>query len=298
MNQKPIHKMLESYSEDLEYPTSDGQPMAETDYHRDQMFALIHALQRHFADQDNIYVSGNLLMFYEEGNKRKHISPDVLVTFGIANRKRNHYLVWREGKAPDLVFEITSSSTRSEDLGTKRGLYAFLGVKEYVLFDPREDYLKPRLRLFRLKGENFVPVVGDMTLTTVGLELVVQDNELRLRDPATGDLLATDDEIADAFEAKMRVLEASQEALAAKEGALAETEGALAQTKEALTAQNETLAAQAEALAAKNEALAAKDEALAAQAETLAAQAETLAAKDAALAALEAKLRELENDQR
>ncbi len=81
-------------------------------------------------------------------------------------RKRNHY---RSGvKARRQTWSSRSPPVRrSEDLGTKRGLYAFLGVKEYVLFDPREDYLKPRLGLFRLQGENFVPVVGDMRLATL-----------------------------------------------------------------------------------------------------------------------------------
>src|SRR5437870_767858 len=71
-----------------EYPTSDGRPMAETDYHRDQMTDSIKTLQAFFADEPMVYVSGNLLIFYVPGNKRRHVSPDVFVVFGVKKGKR------------------------------------------------------------------------------------------------------------------------------------------------------------------------------------------------------------------
>ena len=67
---------------EVEYPTSDGKPMAETDVHRDLMMDLIRTLGAHYAADPMVYVSGNLLLFYEEGNKRKHVSPDVFVVRG------------------------------------------------------------------------------------------------------------------------------------------------------------------------------------------------------------------------
>lgn len=41
------------------YPVSDGKPMAETEKHRDLMIYFITAMQRHFAEDPNVYVSGN-----------------------------------------------------------------------------------------------------------------------------------------------------------------------------------------------------------------------------------------------
>src|SRR5262245_53549214 len=105
------------------YPTSDGKPMAETDWHRDLMVAEIDVLQRYYAGLPNVYVSGNLLIFYEPGNKRRHISPDVFVVKGVPSFQRPNYLVWEEGKGPDFVLELTSSSTRNEDLKKKFLLY-------------------------------------------------------------------------------------------------------------------------------------------------------------------------------
>ena len=177
------------------YPTSDGRPMAETDTHRNQMINLILALEHYYKDDPNVYVSGNILMFYQKGDGHKHRSPDVLIALDVEKKNRDFYKVWEEGKAPDVVFEITSRSTKAEDLGEKKGLYAFLGVKEYVLFDPLDEYLEPRLRLYRLSGEEYLPVAGNpLTLETVKLELHVVDGELQLRDAASQEFLATPEE--------------------------------------------------------------------------------------------------------
>ena len=86
-----------------DYPTSDGRPMAETDWHRDLMLQLIATLQHFFRDQPNTYVSGNLLVFYRPNDKRRHISPDVFVVHGVPKCQRPNYLIWEEGKAPKSV---------------------------------------------------------------------------------------------------------------------------------------------------------------------------------------------------
>ena len=108
----------------VEYPTSDGKPMAETDVHRKDMVDLIATLDDYFATDPQVYVSGNLLLFYEEGNRRKHIAPDVLVVRGVPKLPlRKYYLLWEEGQGPDLVIELTSKTTRREDREKKLVLY-------------------------------------------------------------------------------------------------------------------------------------------------------------------------------
>ena len=185
----------------VEYPTSDGKPMAETDYHRDLMVDLIQTLEVHFAADPMVYVSGNLLLFYEEGNKRRHISPDVLVTRGIPKRKRLYYLLWEEGKGPDMVMEITSKTTRSEDVKKKMALYRdVLAVPEYFLFDPFQDYLKPPMQGHRLIEGQYEPIAaaeGRLPSVVLGLHLERDGIQLRLVDPATGRRLLTSAERAD-----------------------------------------------------------------------------------------------------
>ena len=186
----------------VDYPTGDGKPMAETDLHRALMMDLILTLQHYYAADPNIYVTGNLLLYYVEGNKHKHISPDVFVTFGIERRFRDYYLTWEEGKSPDVVFEITSKSTRSEDIKKKMSLYRdVLKVPEYFLFDPNQDYLTPSLQGYRLdqgRYEVIGTVGGRLPSQGLGLHLERVGTQLRLVDPATGQRLPTAAERAEA----------------------------------------------------------------------------------------------------
>ncbi|HEY4003114.1 MAG TPA: Uma2 family endonuclease [Candidatus Xenobia bacterium] len=182
--------------------------MGETDVHREQIVDLIHALQVYFADNDRAYVSGDLLMFYEEGNPYKHRSPDVLVTLGIPKKLRDNYKIWEEGKAPDFIIEVTSKTTRVEDLGEKKGLYAVLGVQEYLIFDPLRDYLVPNFRAWRLEGGDYVPVVGErFNSEALGLEFRIMTDRLRVFRP-DGTMLAT------AFEAEQRTQQLEAEVAA------------------------------------------------------------------------------------
>jgi len=176
-----------------DYPTSDGRPMAETDWHRILMNALIQTLDAWYVQEPLVYVSGNLLLFYERGNKRRHVSPDVFVVKGVPKRRRPNYLVWEEGKGPDVVIELTSSSTRSEDIKKKFNLYQdTLRVPEYFLFDPLGDYLDPALRGYRLQRGKYASlreVEGRLPSKVLGLHLQPAGEELRLYDPITGQWL-------------------------------------------------------------------------------------------------------------
>ncbi len=179
---------------DPTYPSSDGRPMAETELHRDVTVDLIDVLQFRYADDPDVYVSGDMLVFYEEGDRLKHLAPDVFVALGCPKLpKRDHFLMWIEGKAPDLVVEITSKSTRREDQGKKLRLYrTALRVPEYFQFDPTEDYLRPPLQGFRLVGDEYVPiepVEGRLPSEVLGLHFERRGPELHLYDPATGGYL-------------------------------------------------------------------------------------------------------------
>jgi len=134
----------------IEYPESDGKPVGETDVHRREILHTIETLERHFRDAPDIYVSGNLMFYYEESNPSAVVSPDVFVVKGVRKGLRRTYKLWEEGVAPCVLIEMTSRSTRLEDKGNKRALYALLGVREYFLFDPLGEYLKPPLQGFTL----------------------------------------------------------------------------------------------------------------------------------------------------
>jgi Uma2 family endonuclease len=199
----------------IDYPTRDGRPVGETDIHRDDHFDLVKTLQAYYADDATTYVSGNLLLFYEEGNRRKHVSPDVFVIFGVPKRRRDNYLIWEEGRAPDLVIELTSKTTHKEDLEKKYRLYRdTLQVREYILFDPKCDYLTPPLQGYRLVAGEYVPiepVAGRLPSEVLGLHFERDGTELRIYNPATGLRLPTPGEAVAAAEAARRQAEAARD---------------------------------------------------------------------------------------
>jgi Uma2 family endonuclease len=172
--------------------------MAETDPHRILMNTLIQTLEAYYADEPMVYVSGNLLLFYEPGNRRRHISPDVFVVKDVPKHARLNYLVWEEGKAPDVTIELTSSSTRHEDRETKFRRYRdVLRVKEYFLFDPFGDYLKPPLQGYRLRAGQYQairPLHGRLPSKILDLHLERRGSDLRLYDPTSEQWLPTPQE--------------------------------------------------------------------------------------------------------
>lgn len=176
----------------IDYPESDGQPMGETDQHRQLMINLIEALKTYFASEPDVYVSGNLMCYYEENQPQKSVSPDVFVVRGAANHDRHIYKFWEE-PVPNVVLEISSRKTRKEDFGKKKGLYAWLGVREYFVFDP-EARLRAPLRAFRLHGNELVEeiVIGQRIMSyELGLELVQTGDTLRLYNPQSKEFLLT-----------------------------------------------------------------------------------------------------------
>lgn len=200
-----------------DYPTSDGRPMAETDFHRILMTELIDTLDVYYANDSQVYVSGNLLIYYVPGDLLRHLSPDVFVVKGVSKHKRLNYLTWEEGKSPDVVIELTSSSTRNEDLKDKFALYEkTLHVPEYFLFDPLGDYLDPPLRGYRLRQGSYRaihPVEGRLPSRILNLHLERVGKTLQLYDPAAGQLLRTSQERAEQAEAENQCLRQEMEEL-------------------------------------------------------------------------------------
>ena len=184
----------------VHYPESDGKPMGETDEHREAMIRHIQILQEYYQGQQ-VYVSGDLLVYYEQGNPRKFVVPDAFVAKGISPKRRRIYKTWIEGKGPDVVIETTSRKTRRKDTVDKPELYARLGVKEYFLFDPDHEYLDPPLQGHRLSGSAYALIepdqAGFLESQELGLKLRVEGEHLRFYRLDTGEQLLTPAERAD-----------------------------------------------------------------------------------------------------
>ena len=209
----------------IDYPSSDGKPMAESDSQRKPLMYAVECLGHYFRNAPEVYVSGNLLIYYEEGTLAR-VAPDVFVVFGVRDEERSTYLLWEEAKAPDFVLEITAPGKWRADQTWKRELYRRLGVREYWQYDPTRDYLDPPLQGLELVRGAYEPLPGARS-EVLGLELRVAGRRLRFHASQAGEELRDLAEAEDGRrEAEARV---EQEAAArqAAEARLAELEALL-----------------------------------------------------------------------
>ena len=202
---------LETDLPPIEYPCSDGVAMSENDFQARALLNARHFLGTHFRERRDVYVSGNIFVYYEPRNLSMTVSPDILVAFGVERRKRRSYRTWEEGKAPDFVLEVLSPSTWQRDLD-KRKTYARLGVREYFVFDPTGEHIEPALQGYRLDWGRYEPMAGLGPLAVrsrvLGLDLWVDsERDLRMRDAETGENLRS----AEESEAKWREAQAQLE---------------------------------------------------------------------------------------
>ena len=196
--------------EPMDYPDSDGLPMAENESQFWPILYVGSALDRYYQDREDVYVVGNLLVYYQKAppgqpiSAAKSVSPDLMVVLGAPKHVRSSYVLWQEPKAPDFVLEIASASTYRSDRGEKRATYAGMGVSEYWQYDPVGSYLDPPLLGFRLVEGRYVPIPalalagGLLALRSevLGLELHLRPGApvreaLHFYDPVRGEYLRT-----------------------------------------------------------------------------------------------------------
>ena len=227
--------------EDELYPDSDGQPMAVSDLHRRILTRTLEVLDTHFAERPEVYVSGDILMYYLEGDPRKSVAPDVLVTFGMGKKNRRTYLVWKEGKVPDFVMEFSSKGTYRNDLGSKMKLYASLGIQDYFLYDAEGVYLSSPIMGFTLVDGVYTPILESpnrrLHSTALNLDFSVGEVGLGIYDPVEGEWLQTPAESAlaradrEATRAELQTIRADMAETRANEEASRANEEAAARQK-------------------------------------------------------------------
>ena len=183
---------------EIYYPESDGKPMGETEYHIKTIIALYQALDIFFKNRPDVRIFSDIMFYYESGEPRKVLSPDVMVVRGVGRHLRRTFKLWEE-KVPDVIFEISSRGTWKEDLQKKYQLYEGFGVKEYYVFDPEYDYLKDEpLIAYHLLDGSFQEMKvkrGRIFSPALGLEIVDTGETLRLSDPETKSFLPTIQEL-------------------------------------------------------------------------------------------------------
>jgi Uma2 family endonuclease len=184
---------------DVHYPESDGKPMGETEIHIREIIYLFEALNEHLRGMPEVYVGADMLLYFVEGHPRQCVVPDVFVTLGVPRGQRRIYKLWEEGRPPTLIVEVTSDSTRNEDVSRKKSLYEGLAVQEYFLYDPLQDYLRPPIQGFRLVKGRYQPVPaesdGSVLSQTAGISFRIEERGIRALNTATGAPILSNEEV-------------------------------------------------------------------------------------------------------
>ena len=191
-NASTIYSERVAEREVIYYPAELEDEMGETAFHYKLVFLFFGLLDAFFSKQSDVSVAANMMVYFEEGNPKKWLAPDVFVCFGVEKKLRRVFKTWEEGVFPQVVFEIASDSTFENDLGGRRLDYARLGVEEYYLLDPEREYLPSPLMAFRReKGRLLsVNIENNRVLSPLlNLEIVDTGNSFRLFNPESQEFL-------------------------------------------------------------------------------------------------------------
>ena len=187
-----------SADEEIYYPDTDETIMPEGIQHFLLSVHLASILLAFFASRRDAKVFGNVMLYYEEGNPRKVVSPDLMVCFGLEDFPKRVYKLWEEKVVPSVVIEFASNTTWLNDVSTKLALYQKLNVKEYYIYDVEYDNLPESLLAYRLIDDELthIEVESKRILSeSLGLELVDTGETLRFFNPQTNEFLMTMEEM-------------------------------------------------------------------------------------------------------
>ncbi|MGL5082436.1 MAG: Uma2 family endonuclease [Microcoleaceae cyanobacterium] len=143
--------------------------------------------------------AANVGLFYKL--KGEPIVPDMLLSLGVqraedfSQRRNRSYFVWEFGKAPEVCIEIVSNqegdelklSQKSRQKGkaiAKKEIYAQIGVRYYVVFEPlqqiqsQDEMGNALLRVWSISPDGYTELTPPQGITTIGQAVWL--NALRL----------------------------------------------------------------------------------------------------------------------
>lgn len=221
--------MITTQSPAIFYPSSDGEPVAES---FDHLYVLLVTLEvlRQYLGYRQATVLGNQYLYYAQGFPRLRVAPDVMIIFDVAPGGRDNYKIWEEGQVPAVIFEMTSPSTKNQDEGFKKTLYEQLGVQEYWQFDPKGEWIAEQLRGYRLHRDTYEPIT-DSQSEPLQLRLVVEGRLISFYRLDTGEKLLIPDELAQALRQETLVRQQAEERAAQAEERATQAEAQAAQDR-------------------------------------------------------------------
>jgi Putative restriction endonuclease len=201
------------------YPTSDGEPVAET---YDHLYAILTTLEvlRQYLLASRATVLANQFLYYAEGFPKLRVAPDVMVIYDVEPGGRDNYKIWEEKQVPKVIFEMTSKGTQEEDKNTKKNLYEALEVQEYWLFDPKGEWIEEKLQGYRLRGDSYVPITDNQS-EPLQLRLAVEGKLICFYRLDNGQKLLVPDELVEALREAEKQAEQERQRAAKLESMLA-----------------------------------------------------------------------------
>ena len=229
--------MANSFLASVEYPDSDGEPMADNTLQWDTIAYLVTAVRRWYADRPDVFLAGDLLWYFEEGNPKARLAPDCMVAIGRPSGYRGSYRQWVEGGVcPQVVFEVLSPKNTFVEMRHKYETYARLGCLEYYLIDPYER----RITGFRREDGVLVDIPDAVCHRSeiLGLTLDFREDFFDLR-TSSASLLRPDELGASVDQLTSEVARVRRESAAAQLAAAASRDEASAARDEADVARRE-----------------------------------------------------------
>jgi Uma2 family endonuclease len=142
-----MNPTLTSTQDDVIYPDSDGKRMADNTLQYEWIVTIKGNLDDIFAQNQNVFVAGDNLIYPVRGNNKIRQAPDIYVAFGRPKGHRGSYRVWEEGGIfPQVVFEVLSPGNRAKEMMRKRVFYQSYGVEEYYVIDPDDNIMEGWIR--------------------------------------------------------------------------------------------------------------------------------------------------------
>lgn len=166
----------------IQYPESDGQPMADNTLQYRWIVTIQGGIDAMFKNNPDVFVAGDLLWYPVEGNNKIRVAPDILVVFDRPKGDRGSYLQWKENDiTPQIVFEILSPENTLTEMAKKLQFYNYYGVEEYYLYDPDKNDLSGWIR--RKNNLEVIETINNWISPRLTIRFVTTESELEIYRP-------------------------------------------------------------------------------------------------------------------
>ena len=212
----------------VQYPESSELPGSEDSRHSSAVISLRNALEHHFRNRPDVFVSGRLGIWVEDGTERGVVQPDVIVTLATLRGERGWYYVWVEGKPPDFACDVISGAFGDDWEYGPRIEWGNIGIPETLVYDPGYNGAPSRMRMRRLEHGDYVDVApnerGEFESRILGLGFQPDGDKVRVRNLESGKLVPTMSELARGLRLERRARRAEATARRDAEQRVAELE--------------------------------------------------------------------------